>query len=100
MALSPLNQQRTKAAGPTKLTSLALPMMFNNASWKVTGHKMVFRPGGSSLDNIRCRGKGRTSTAMEAPSLEDKAFVPSRSYRFAAASRLRVICPKLVMPPD
>jgi hypothetical protein len=32
--LSPLNQQRTKAAGPTKLTSLALPMMFNNASWK------------------------------------------------------------------
>jgi hypothetical protein len=51
-----LNQQRIKTTGPTKLTSLAQPMMFNDGSGKEPRHEWVLRPGGSSLDNIRCRG--------------------------------------------
>jgi SAM-dependent methyltransferase len=34
-----LTQQRMKTTGLTKLTSLAFPMMFNDASWKVPRHK-------------------------------------------------------------
>ena len=34
-----LNQQRMKTTGPTKLTSLAQPMMFNGASGKVPRHE-------------------------------------------------------------
>jgi hypothetical protein len=34
-----LNQQRIKTTGPTKLTSLAQPMMFNGASRKVPRHQ-------------------------------------------------------------
>jgi hypothetical protein len=34
-----LNQQRMNTTGPTKLTSLAFPIMFNDASWKVSGHE-------------------------------------------------------------
>jgi hypothetical protein len=33
------NQQRMKTTGPTKLTSLAQPMMFNDASGKVPRHQ-------------------------------------------------------------
>ena len=36
---SVLSQKRMKTSGPTKLTSLAEPMMFNDESAKVPGHK-------------------------------------------------------------
>ena len=38
-SISALNQKRMKTSGPNKLTSLAEPMMFNDNSAKISGHK-------------------------------------------------------------